>query len=686
MLVLPLLAAFVASVQDPVPPPPRGDSVSAVEIAPLVTVTRAADRLRRLPVAVTVVEAGDLDGAGPSGGLSQVLDAVPGVHVAHRYNFSLDQRLSVRGFGSRSNFGARGIRILLDGVPQTLPDGQSQFSNVDYGDLGRIEVLRGAASSLYGNASGGVIALQSAPIGPGPVSQVVRAEGGAYGARRWVSRTAGRAGRLAGALSASRFTIDGFREHSAADLRQLSAVVEAAVASGTTLSARFLAADHPRADNPGALTLTEYAARRNAAAPNNVARVAGKAVEQQQVSVRLQSAGAAGELGVTVYGLRRDLENPIATGTYIAVDRIAGGVRVDLSRRLGSAGSAPRVTGGVDLQAMRDDRSNRLADAGLPTDSVEVDQRERVRELGPFVQVQWPLSPLVFVEAGGRYDRVSFGVADRHLTDGVDDSGERTLSAWSGHAGVSLDLGEALVPYANVSTAFETPTTTELGNRPDGSGGFNADLGPQRAVTVELGARGQVGGIGYSVAGFAGRIRDAIVQSGEIGGRAFFRNAGRVRQDGVEAGLWARVRPFATVRAAYTYAAFSFGGDASGGDPALAGLRLPGIPRHFAQLSIGLEPGHGLRVEVGHTVSGEVVADDANTVVVPGWGAGVTDLRASWSVPVGRMVLTPAAGVKNLFDRGYVGAVTINGFGGRVIEPAPGRNGYLGLEVRYQAR
>ena len=687
MLALPLLAALVASVQDPVPPPrPRADSIAAVEIAPLVTVTRASDRLRRLPVAVTVVEVGDLEGAGPAGGLSQVLDAVPGVHVAHRYNFSLDQRLSVRGFGSRSNFGARGIRILLDGVPQTLPDGQSQLSNVDYGDLGRIEVLRGAASSLYGNASGGVIALQSAPIGPGPLSQVVRVEGGAFGARRWLSRTGGRAGRVAGALSVSRFTIDGFREHSAADLRQLSAVIEAALAPGTTLAARFLAADHPRADNPGALTLTEYSARRNAAAPNNIARVAGKAVEQQQVSLRLHSTGDVGELGVTVYGLRRNLENPIATGTYIAVDRLAGGARVDLSLRLGSGGSAPKVTGGIDLQAMRDDRSNRLADAGRPTDSVEVDQRERVRELGPFVQVQWPLSRLVLVEAGGRYDRVSFAVADRHLTDGLDDSGDRTLSAWSGHAGLSLDLGGALVPYANVSTAFETPTTTELGNRPDGSGGFNAELGPQRAVTVEIGARGQVRGIGYSVAAFAGRIRDAIVQSGEVGGRAYFRNAGRVHQDGMEAGLSARISPFATIRAAYTFAAFRFGSGASGGDPALAGLRLPGVPRHFAQLSIGLEPSDGLRVDLGHAVSGDVVADDANTLVVPGWGVGVTDLRVGWAVRVGQVVLTPAAGVNNFFDRAYVGAVTINGFGGRVIEPAPGRNGYLGLEVRYQAR
>ena len=687
LAALPLLLALAGAAQDPVPrvaPPP--DSVPAVEVEPLVTVTRSADRLRRLPVAASVVESADLRGAGPSGGLSEVLDAVPGVHVANRYNFSLDQRLSIRGFGSRSNFGARGIRILLDGVPQTLPDGQSQLSNVDFGDLGRIEILRGAASSLYGNASGGVISLQSAPISAGSFGQAVRVDGGAFGARRWMSRTTARSGRVAGAVSISRFTTDGFRDHSGADLRQLSATVEAGVAPGTTVTARFAAADHPRADNPGALTPAEYAARRDAAAPNNLARLAGKVVDQQQLSLRLHRVGAAGELGLTVYGLRRDLENPIATGTYIAVDRVAGGARLDLSRRLGSSPSAPRITGGVDVQAMRDDRTNRVADAGRPTDSIEVDQRERVRELGPFLQVQWPVSSLVLVEAGGRYDRVAFTVADRHLTDGFDDSGQRTLSAWSGHAGASLVLGAALIPYANVSTAFETPTTTELGNRPDGSGGFNEELGPQRAVTFELGARGMAGPIGYSAAGFVGRVRDAIVQSGEIGGRAFFRNAGRVRQDGIELGASARASSVATLRAAYTFAAFRFGEGDAGAADGVAGRRLPGVPRHFAQLALGLVPGAGVRVDVGHAVSSAVAADDANTVTVPGWGGGVTDVRVSWSASVGGVVLTPTAGINNLFDRAYVGAVTINGFGGRVIEPAPGRNGYLGLEVRYQAR
>jgi iron complex outermembrane receptor protein len=205
-------------------------------------------------------------------------------------------------------------------------------------------------------------------------------------------------------------------------------------------------------------------------------------------------------------------------------------------------------------------------------------------------------------------------------------------------------------------------------------------------VTVEAGARGRRGALEYSAAGFVGRVRDAIVQSGEIGGRAFFRNAGRVRQDGVELGISLRAAPIATLRAAYTFAAYRFAAsdEAGGGD--LAGSRLPGVPRHFAQVSLGLAPGDGVRVEAGHTFSSDVAADDRNTIVVPGWGLGVTDVRVSWGGRVGSFLIMPVVGLNNVFDRAYVGSVTINGFGGRVIEPAPGRNGYLGMEVRYPAR
>jgi iron complex outermembrane receptor protein len=671
-----------------------------------VTVTRTAEPLSRVPAAVSVIGQRDLRRGQPTLGLDEALNNVPGVYVANRYNFSLDQRLSIRGFGSRANFGTRGVKILLDGVPQTLPDGQSQLTNVEFGALERIEVLRGASSSMYGNASGGVISLQSEGADPGPFSQYARVEGGSYGFFKWQTRTSGRRGPASGVLSISRTLWDGFRQQSAADLRLLNAAVDVDVAERTRLGFRFFGADNPKAQNPGALTPAEFAANPDTASAGNIRRNADKDVQQYQAAVTLRHGNERGSsYELALFGLRRDLENPLATpppqgpgptiGTYVRIDRLVGGARAAATRALGASAFAPRVSVGADLQYLRDDRRNFRSEAGAPTDSTYVDQREKVLELGPFVQLNWLAIPELMLSAGGRYDRVEFDVSDRFFADGDDDSGERTLDSWNGNIGASWFVSEIAVPYVNVSTAFETPTTTELANRPDGGGGFNQELGPQRAWNYEVGVRGRVGGIvEYSASAFITRVSDAIVQFSEVGGRAFFRNAGKTHNDGVELGLAVSPLPQLRLQAAYTYADYTFADYSfiSGTETVtLDGNRLPGVPRHFARLGLRTDPGYGFAVDVDHTLSSSVFADDANTFEVADWGAGVTNLRVSWSGESGNAVIRPFAGVNNLFDQAYVASVTINGFdrvvnAPRVIEPAPGVNVYVGAELGWRVR
>ncbi|MEO7986949.1 MAG: TonB-dependent receptor plug domain-containing protein, partial [Gemmatimonadales bacterium] len=257
-----------------------------------VTVTRTQERLGRVPYAVGVLGKQDLQRGQQTIGLDEALSNLPGVVVSNRYNFSLDQRISIRGFGSRSNFGVRGLKILLDGVPQTLPDGQSQLTNVEFGTIGRAEVLRGASSSLYGNASGGVISLESEPAAQAAFATRVRVEGGTGKGSdddfyKWQSWSSARAGKASGTLSISKFRTDGYRQHSTADIRQLNAGVDYTF-SGTTMGTlRFSAADNPTAENPGALTLAEYLANPDSAAANNILRRADKNVQQQQLSLAL---------------------------------------------------------------------------------------------------------------------------------------------------------------------------------------------------------------------------------------------------------------------------------------------------------------------------------------------------------------------------------------------------------------
>jgi iron complex outermembrane receptor protein len=685
----------------------RADSAKARTLPEIsVTVTRTAEPLDRVPYAVGVLGRGDLQRGQPTIGLDEALSNLPGVVVANRYNFSLDQRISIRGFGSRSNFGVRGIKILLDGVPQTLPDGQSQLTNVEFGNIGRAEVLRGASSSLYGNASGGVVSLQSETAAPGPFATRVRIEGGA-GTRgdddfyKWQSWSSGRAGNASGTLSVSKFQTDGYRQHSAADIRQLNAGVDYTF-SGTTIGTlRFSAADDPTAENPGALTLAEYLANPDTAAATNINRRADKDVQQQQLSLGIKHVDSAGnELAVTVFGLLRDLKNPLAApppsglgptiGTYVTIDRAVGGARVSGSYLLGSGSRAPRLSTGADVQRMRDDRQNLRADRGAPTDSVLIDQREKITEFGPFAQIQWSPDSRIFVSGGARYDWVRFDVTDHHLSDGVDNSGARTTSALSGSAGLSWSESEAFVPYANVSTSFETPTTTELVNQPNGAGGFNDQLKPQRAVNYEIGARGRpVPRISYSVALFLGRIRDAIVQQQEVGGRAFFVNAGKTHNDGAEIGLTVTPATGLTLSGAYTYARYRFADYKIVSGTAvdtLDGNRLPGVPEHFWRIGLRTALPRGLYLDADHTISSSIVADDANAIFVDAWGAGVTNARLGWAGDAGSLNLAPFFGVNNLWDKQYVGSVTPNGAAGRVFEPAPRRVFYAGLEIGYRTQ
>ncbi len=696
-----------AFAQAPAPsgaPRPQRDSArvrDTVRTLPelAVRVTRASEERSRLPMAIGVLGGTTIRRAQLTGGLDESLSRLPGVVVLNRYNYSLDQRVSLRGAGSRANFGLRGVKVLLDGVPQTLPDGQSQLSNLELGIIDRVEVLTGSAGALYGNASGGVLSF-STGIPSGPLESRLRLTGGSFDTFKWNSVLEGSTGRMSGLISLSTLKTDGFRQHSRAEAYQAFGKLDFVLSGRSTLGLRVSFADAPHAENPGALTVAEYAVKRDSAAGTSILRWADKDVSQKQLSLRYRWLdGAGSELEATVFGLLRDLKNPLAapppppasatSGTYNTIDRAAGGVRVAGTLPL-SRGAAPlRMTLGLDLQTMRDDRRNERSDAGAPTGVVLADQRETVSELGPFTQLHWTVSPTVLLLAAARFDRLAFRVRDRFLTDGVDNSGRRIMESVSASAGASIRVARGTTVFANTGTSFESPTTTELVNQSNGTAGFNATLGPQRTWSVELGARGSAGsGFQYSLSLFSNRIADAIIQVREQDGRAFFQNAGRVRNRGAELGLGAQPWRWLRLQGAYTLADYAFteyripNGATT---DTLDGKRLAGVPRHFFRATATASLGQFV-IEADQTTAGEMFGDDRNTQRVEGWGAGVTSLRASAGFIWGQARFEPFGAINNLFDRRYVGSVNINGAFGRILEPAPGRNGYLGMEVSWSKR
>jgi iron complex outermembrane recepter protein len=679
----------------------RADSARADSVARLrtmtVTVTRSDEQATRLPWAIGVQTATDVRRGQSTVGVDEALNNVPGVVVSNRYIFALDQRLSIRGAGSRANFGTRGVKVLLDGVPQSLPDGQSQLTNVELGTIGRIEVLRGAASSMYGNGSGGVISFETDLRAPDRLRQEVRLTSGSFGLNKWQARTVGRAGNAIGSLSVSRTTLEGFRQYSGADVRQINAAVNYALASNSVLEFRVNQAGVPYALNPGALTAAEWAVNPDSAAAANILRGASREVGQRQYSVGWRRTGEFGnEMRALVYGSTRTVDNALAVappapagptnGTYATLYRRFVGARFDARRRFGDEATSPLLAVGLDAQRSRDHRKNQRSTAGRPVAAVDtllLDQIEQVTSIGPFAQVSWAPTDRWLTSVGIRWDRLAFDVEDRFLTDGRDQTGERTMTAFSSHFGVSRTVTPTFVPYANIATAFETPTTTELQVSPDGSGGFNPDLGPQRILTLETGARGSLGRVAYDLSLFRSRNTDAIIQFLETNGRAFFRNAGSTRSMGAELGLSAPVARFADVQLAYTWADYRFDAYrlARGAvTDTLDDNALAGVPAHFVRAGLRTRAGRAT-LDADWTWSASVWGDDANTVKVEDWGKGRLDIRAVWDGDVAGRRLSPFVAVNNVFDQQYVGSITLNGAGGRVREGAPRINWHVGFEL-----
>ena len=666
-----------------------------------VSATRADRPFSRTAAAVTTVDRADISAARPTWGLDEALGGVPGVIDENRYNFSLDQRLSIRGFGARSAFAVRGVKILVDGIPQTLPDGQGQLTNLELSEVDHIEVSRGSASALFGNAAGGVISIWTDPTPGTPLSEDARVVGGRFAGGRtwtkWSSITRARVGEGSLMLTASRLSYAGERDHSAADLRDLNSRLHLPLGSSWLLAAVADYGDDPRADNPGALTLAEFRANPDSAAPVNLQRAAGKAVSQGQGGVTVRRLfDAGGEADATLYGFTRDLENP-QTFASIRLKRLDYGARVTVARPFALGPFPQELTAGLDVQRQRDDRVNfNYVGATAQADtSRQLDQLEHVTEMGPFMQSAVTLLPALTVTAGLRYDWVSFRVDDR-LVDSVqartnpiylNDSGDRLMKALSGSVGAAVAASGRLTVYANAGSSFETPTTTELANRPDTLGGFNPALQPQKAWTYEVGARGDPDPrLHWSAAVFQADVNGELVPFEEPSSpqRVFYRNAGRARHRGVELGLSATPAAGVRLDATYTYSHFRYLNYRYTVDSAtyvLDGRPVAGVPESWFRFLLSLHPpalrGAWAEIETVHA-SSQLLSDTAS-LRAEGWWR--TDLRLGWGGELGRMRLDPFVAVENLFDHRYAGSVTVNAAGGRYYEPAPGRNFYLGLEL-----
>lgn len=672
--------------------PARAQQVDTVpqKLAPVVTITR--DTARSPLVVPFAVSSSEPDSMRPGQrhiGLDETLLLLPGVTVANRNNPSQDPRISIRGFGSRSAFGVRSVKVLRDGMPLTMPDGQTPVDYLDLESVGQVEVFRGSAAALYGNASGGVIDLRSAAPPLAPFALQARGWGGSYGFQRWTASFGGTTLPVRYEGDVNYTQQDGYRAYS--HQRVTSGYGRAAFSAGTTnLAVQLLAFDEPLAENPGALTQAQIDSAPQMADPLSVIKHARKTVRQYQAGVRASHPLGAGSLEANVYGGTRDLYNPL-TFAVVDVKRVSGGggLRVMLPAR--ALGLAHQFTVGVDLQRQNDHRTNFAncngggSAANCPTPGAEegvltLDQNEIVSSVGPYVRDELVFGGRYHVDVGVRADVVRFEVKDHLITStNPDDSGNRTMHAVSPMFGFLARLTPVHSVYADVSTAFETPTTTELGTHPDGSAGLNPDLSPQKSTTYEVGLKGLIASrVMYDFAVFDTEVSDELIPFEVPGGsgRTYYRNAGRTRRQGAEIGVNTIVGPL-EVGATYSLSHFRFR-DYVVDSVSYAGNTIPGIPASQFQIAATWRHESFFATAEGIAQT-RMFVNDANDAAASGYR--IVNLRAGATSLFGNPSVAPYIGVQNLFDRHYVGSVAINASRGKYFEPAPARTIYAGLTL-----
>ncbi len=646
----------------------------------IVTATRLQTTVREAARSVSVVDQQHIQNGMQQLALDESLAGIPGLYMQNRYNMAQDLRISLRGFGARSAFGIRGIKIIVDGIPETLPDGQAGVDSIDLGSAKSIQVLRGPSSSLYGNASGGVIVIES-ESGRKPSFIEANLAAGGLGYQKYQLKTGGKADRFDYLVNIATQKLDGYREHSASKGTLFNGRFGIQLSDDDSLTFALNSTDQPRAQDPGGISATQVALDRKSARAANLLYDAGEALDQQRVGIVYKRDRAAGSLMIRNYYVWRDFANylPFESGGAVDLDRFFYGFGAQYT----FADVLPEqleLMLGFDLDRQNDTRK-RFDNLQGVTGPLTLNQREKVDSNGAFAQSKYQFSPRWDMTAGLRYDDIRFDVTDRYLDDG-DDSGEVSFDQLSYSLGLNRNL-ESGVIFAAIGSSFETPTTTELAN-PDGSGGFNQSLKPQTAVNYEIGFKSGTEQLYYEIAVFHIDLDDELVpyELPDSPGRTFYINAGKSTRNGIETAVsWNGLGGFG-VDASMTWSDFKFDRfiDENGRD--FSGSRLPGVPEYFAFVSFNYKSEDGLTAAFETSYSGSLFANNSNSVKVPDYV--VSSLRATYEIQTAKLLLRPYVGINNLFNEHYNSNIRINAFGGRYYEPAPERNVYAGIVIQYQ--
>jgi iron complex outermembrane recepter protein len=661
----------------------------------LETVIIAATRLTltttQAPLAVSILDKNRLQTGTQQLSIYEVLSTVPGVFAMNPDNYAQDLRISIRGFGARAAFGIRGIRLFTDGLPEGTPDGQADVDNLDLGVVRQMEILRGAAAGLYGNAAGGVIyMLTENPVTKKPLLEAQLGLG-SYGFHRYQLKIGQKFNKLGYFINGSINKTSGYRAWSEMQNAILNTKIAYDFNQNTKLTLLANLGNSPKANDPGALTTAQIEADPRQAGANNLLYETGEKVRQSRIGATFETKWhQKHHLSARAFYTSRSLLNrlPILSNGYGDLQRnyYGTGIGYQLDEKI--LGKPYRLKIGLDIENQKDTRQRyaylkSVKDSVIQynQDTLALSQLETFRSVGIFLLQDLQISTKLLFSFGIRYDDLALGAKDDFLING-NQSGNRYFNKINPMAGISYQYLKNASVYANYSSTFESPTLNELSNNPTGLGGFNTSLQPQSAKSMEIGTKGRlVKDFRFDLALFRIETQNDLVPYQIMGqtGKTFFRNAGKTLRKGVEIGLSYPILAGLSIYYTQTFTDFKYKNYTANGTD-FEGKILPGIPKVNTQVELRYLNTKGFFIVLQGRNVGKVQANDGNTATTTAYS--VLNTRIGHTFNLKKVEIEPFLGINNLTNTNYIANVQINAQAERYFEPATLRYFFGGIKLR----
>ena len=648
------------------------DSIKLKEV--VVSITKIKENIKNSPFAISSKSFSKFQSTAKQFYLSEYIENVPGVFISNDNNFAQDSRISIRGFGSRANFGIRGIKLIVDGVPETTPDGQSQIDNLNLEIIEKIEIIRGTNSSLYGNSSAGVIKIQSISEFEKNFTKI----GYALGSNNQEKKQA-----LVGIKSNETFYTflvsetkgNGYRNFGDFKNSNLNFRVKKNISKDSWLSFNFNIVDSPYSNDPGGLKIEEVNQDREQARERNLQYNTSEEINHYKASSSFNKK-INEKLSFSTYAF-------ISNRNFNGKIPVKNGGAIDLKRKYWGIGgsflfkSKLKTQIGFDIGNQIDRRKRYNNDIGIIGEQV-LDQNEKFTNLGIYLVNNYNLDRFS-ISSGLRYDTNKVKLEDLFFSDG-DSSGNIILSSFNPSLGLNYKLNKKSRIFVNTSSGFETPTLNEFSSSPIGTG-FNKNLKSQINMGFELGFSmfDTQKKSNIDIVYFRSITNDEILsyEDEKFPNQKFYNNAGKTERNGIEiTGLYTLNRTI--ISSSYSLGDYVFK-EFIENNFNYKGNKIPGIPNDIFTLSIEHKTKNELFLNLNFKNIGTIYANNSNTIKIDKFNT--FNFKIGKELKLSRSVFYPYLIISNVFNKEYFDNIRINAFGGRYYEPAPKRTIFGGVRI-----